>query len=94
MKPTIIKDFPGQSVDHYLKTYGKLPSECYYCSKIGKELRPYGPRGANVCFSCGTSPQHEAETNRNFGALLDEAGPIAVIGEESGPRPLSKKGEV
>jgi hypothetical protein len=26
-KPVIIKSFPGQLVDHYLKTYGVLPSE-------------------------------------------------------------------
>ena len=91
MKPTIIKDFPGQAVDHYLKTYGKLPSECFYCSKTGKEMRPYGPRGANICYSCGTSPEHQAETARNFDAQLDAAGRVSVIGEESGPRPLGKK---
>lgn len=61
---------------------------CHYCHTTTKELRPYGPRGAMVCFDCGTSSEHVEETNKNFAAQLEAAGPIAVIGTEAGPYPL------
>ena len=63
--------------------------KCYYCSTTC-DLRPYGPHGAMVCFNCATStPEREAETQRNFGTQLDAAGPIALIeGTEIGPYPV------
>ena len=52
------------------------------------ELRPYGPGGALICCGCAMEPERKAETERNFHAQLDAAGPVAIIGEETGPRPL------
>ena len=65
---------------------------CYYCKQSEEEMRPYGPNGAKVCFECAMkTPEREAETKANFGAQLDAAGPVAMIGEETGPRPLTDK---
>ncbi len=54
---------------------------CHYCaseagtpiadSKEVVELRPYGPDGADVCFDCGTSPEHEAETSAAMLRLIN-----------------------
>lgn len=73
---------------------------CIYCgcghgdpdprAKSGKaELRPYGPRGAYVCFFCmKETPEREAEAHRNLGAALDAAGPVALLdGDKTGVRP-------
>ena len=63
---------------------------CYRC-KGAKELRPYGPAGELVCFACAfATPEAKAETEKNFGRLLDGAGPIAIL-TESGPQPLGGK---
>lgn len=74
---------------------GNLTSEqsiCCYCPQT-KDLRPYGPKGAWICFRCATAtPEREAEAHRQLGALLDACerqGPIAVL-TETGPRPLEK----
>lgn len=32
--------------------YAETPQQCDFCGKI-KELRPYGPNGECICFSCG-----------------------------------------
>lgn len=37
--------------------------ECELCNKIA-ELRPYGPKGENICFSCGML--NEATTTKMF----------------------------
>lgn len=65
------------------------PVTCCYCD-TAVDLRPYGPKGAMVCFSCATAtPEREAEAMRNFGAQLDAAGPVAVIdGSSAGPYPV------
>lgn len=62
--------------------------KCHYCDKTN-DLRPYGPKGAMVCFSCAMgTPERKAETGRNFAAQLDAAGPMALIdGTEVGPYP-------
>lgn len=62
--------------------------KCFYCETT-TNLRPYGPRGSMVCFSCAmSSPERKAETSRNFGVQLEAAGPIACIdGSEVGPYP-------
>ena len=65
-----------------------VPAACHYCGPTTKELRPYGPKGAWVCFRCAMKPEHERETNSNFHAQLDAAGPVAIIGEDTGPRPF------
>ena len=63
--------------------------KCHYC-ETADDLRPYGPRGAMVCFGCAMStPERKAETWRNFGAQLDACGPEAVLdGSSAGPYPL------
>ena len=49
------------------------------------ELRPYGPDAADVCFDCGTSPEHEAETNvtmlRYINAIVSSGHGIAITSE-------------
>lgn len=62
--------------------------KCHYCEKT-TDLRPYGPRGAMVCFSCAMStPDRKSETERNFGFQLEAAGPVACVdGTEVGPYP-------
>jgi len=58
------------------------------------ELRPYGPGGAPICFQCATaSPERDATTKANFGALLEantamSPTGIVAIGEPDGPRPF------
>ncbi len=64
--------------------------KCHYCDKVHEpyDLRPYGPRGAMVCFPCAMStPEREAETARNFASQLNACGPVAIIGSEVGPYP-------
>jgi len=63
--------------------------KCHYCETAG-DLRPYGPRGAFVCFECAMStPERAAEAERNFVAQLDACGPVAVVdGSDVGPYPL------
>lgn len=63
--------------------------KCYLCSTT-EELRPYGPNGAWVCFDCAMKPENRAETDRQFNAQLEAAGPVVLLGEPTGPRPLTK----
>lgn len=62
--------------------------KCHYCNKT-EDLRPYGPRGAMVCFACAMStPERKAEAERNFQAQLDASGSVAVVdGSSAGPYP-------
>lgn len=70
-----------------------MTKACYYCSSTTEEMRPYGPSHSFVCYGCAMmTPERVQETTRNFLAQLDAAGPNAVIGEETGPRPLDSKG--
>ena len=41
---------------------------CDLCGKTA-ECRPYGPGGANVCFSCGM--KNEEEAKKHFYDLID-----------------------
>lgn len=61
---------------------------CHYCGTTN-DLRPYGPKGAMVCFDCAMStPERKAEAEYNFAVQLDAAGPVAMIdGTEVGPYP-------
>lgn len=64
---------------------------CLYCSTTTRELRPYGPGGAWVCFECAFgTPERKSQTEQAYAAQLDAAGPLAVIGEPTGPRPLRR----
>lgn len=62
--------------------------KCHYCEKT-TDLRPYGPRGAMVCFGCAMStPERKDEASSNFGLQLEASGPVACIdGTEVGPYP-------
>jgi hypothetical protein len=35
------------------------------------------------------TPEREAEASKNYLAQLDACGGVAIIGEETGPRPLN-----
>lgn len=62
--------------------------QCHYCS-AARDLRPYGPGGAWVCFPCATAtPAREEAAKAEFLSKLDEAGPLVAL-DEGGPRPLS-----
>lgn len=43
-------------------------AKCELCGNVD-ELRPYGPRGENICFDCGM--KNKPATERAFGAILD-----------------------
>jgi len=43
--------------------YAEKPQQCDKCGNID-ELRPYGPNGSMVCFTCGM--EDEEETKRQF----------------------------
>lgn len=70
-----------------------MKPQCCYCMKEESEeveLRPYGPKGAWLCFDCmKLDPEREAEATRQFSAQLDACGDVAVIdGSNVGPMPL------
>ena len=71
-------------------------SACYYCAATSAELRPYGPGGALICFSCmKATPEREESAKANFGAQLaaaEAASPVgaAYIGTEA-PNPVSRE---
>lgn len=78
---------------------GERP-KCYLCGFLdgdpdgegdAVECRPYGVNGAWICFTCMTStPENQAEAKRQFSSQLEGSGPVAIIGENTGPRPLKK----
>jgi hypothetical protein len=61
---------------------------CFYCSNT-EDLRPYGPKGAMVCFSCAmATPERENEATLQFGLQLKHSGPhVALDGTSVGPYP-------
>lgn len=66
-----------------------MKNTCYLC-KMPKDLRPYGPGGSMVCFSCAFStPESKKETENNFASQLRGSGAVSVIdGSAAGPYPL------
>lgn len=63
--------------------------QCCYCDATD-ELRPYGPKGALVCFPCAmSSPEREEEARQNFASQLSAAGELVIIGSDVGPYPAS-----
>lgn len=62
---------------------------CHYCS-AEDDLRPYGPKGAVVCFDCAmATPERRKETEVNFSTQLNASGPVAVLdGTNVGPYPI------
>ena len=64
---------------------------CHYCGPTDRELRPYGPNGANVCFPCAmATPEREKETENQFVSQIVAAGPEVEIGTEAGPVALNR----
>ena len=66
---------------------------CHYCGTTDGEMRPYGPGGSWLCFSCmKADPAREVAAKGAFGALLDATLSLtgaAIIGETTGPRPAT-----
>lgn len=61
---------------------------CEYCGEV-HELRPYGKRGENICFSCAMKPENKADTEAAFAVQLNAVPGVAVIGRPEGPIPRS-----
>ena len=60
---------------------------CYKCGTGDRELRPYGPGGVDVCYSCAMSTTDGiAAAEEQLGKLLD-AAPNLELGPQ-GPRPV------
>lgn len=64
---------------------------CYYCKqpngKGPRELRPYGPGGADVCAGCTMGDKkRNAAAQKQYGKQLDAAGDVAVMSDLSVPR--------
>ena len=45
---------------------------CDLCHTFGQELRPYGPNGENICFTCGM--KNEEATKKAFRRVLGIEG--------------------
>ena len=57
--------------------------QCTACGKVS-ELRPYGKKGARICFDC--MKLNEPAAKKIFSDTLSAAGPFAVL-TEGGVRP-------
>lgn len=74
---------------------------CYHCKQPGgtgpRELRPYGPGGADVCAECTFKgpPERLKQAEKVLGARLLHSGPMVLDSREQvGPRPtLRRKGK-
>ena len=64
-------------------------SKCCLCGKAG-DLRPYGPKGAPICYPCmKSSPIREAEAKKEFDRLKGEhleSGRVTLLTDD-GPVP-------
>lgn len=74
---------------------------CIYCGKPGgkgpRELRPYGPSGADVCAECTFHgpPERVIEAEKQLSIRLVQPGPLVIVPEEQvGPRSSKKVGDV
>lgn len=75
-----------------------MKNKCHYCESEKKEMRPYGPGGAWVCFDCAmATDERKAEAERQLARRFDAAerggGPV-VIGGRLGPEPLRGRGRL
>lgn len=50
--------------------------KCEICGKVA-ELRPYGPNGENICFSCGM--KDEETTKAQFNKMLNGVEKVVVV---------------
>lgn len=70
-----------------------LPGYCCHCQTAAKELRPYGPNGALVCFDCAmATPERKAAAERALQQTLDACGDAIAIIEGVGPVPAGGAG--
>lgn len=68
-------DYPGMEEKAMSRRIGKNiallertpDAKCELCGKVA-ELRPYGPRGENICFECGM--KNKATTERQMNRVL------------------------
>jgi len=65
---------------------------CTVCNNL-EDVRPYGKNGAFICFDCMTAtPEAEMEAHKQYTSQFEAAaavGNVVLIGEETGPRPLT-----
>lgn len=66
---------------------------CIHCGSSERELRPYGPNGADVCFPCVMGDDAPVERKRTAegvfaSRLLHPSNLLLDSREEAGPRPL------
>lgn len=48
------------------------PHNCFYCGPTEKELRPYGPDGAPVCYDCAfATPERRIQTDKEHDAHVE-----------------------
>jgi hypothetical protein len=74
---------------------------CVHCKQLGgkgpRELRPYGPGGADVCAECTFRgpPERLKRASQELGKRLLHNGPLVLDDrEQAGPRQvLRKKGK-
>lgn len=65
--------------------------QCFKCAK-DKEVRPYGPGGSLVCFTCMQSSQElRSEAEAQFAMQIEGIKGPVILGSELGPIPLNKE---
>ncbi len=70
---------------------------CIHCGQPGgtgkRELRPYGPNGADVCAGCVLgNPEREQVARKRLDLSLAAAGTLLLDpNEQAGPRPMSER---
>ncbi len=63
--------------------------KCRYCDNT-TDLRPYGPKGAPICFKCmKASPEREKEASDNFSSQMFHCNSDVVVGTNAGPVPFN-----
>lgn len=63
---------------------------CHYCKDdfYDEDVRPYGPKGQDVCYDCAMKPENKGATKQMFQKTLDACGPNVVL-ELGGIRPAT-----
>lgn len=70
--------------------------QCHYCGQPGgrgaRELRPYGPGGAEVCAGCvvGEEGEHEEMARKQFGQKLSAAVSVTGAAQLSPQGPIPR----
>ncbi len=70
---------------------GLADEVCCYCEKTG-DLRPYGPKGAMVCFKCmKSSPDRERQAASQFSMQMYHCNSDVIVGTKAGPVPFKPR---